>query len=108
MSGRFSVSAQHVKGGWTFECFKARLVPFLRPLSIHPDELCSQSEASASVRILRSLIDEPGVVVHGDCVFVPDDVIAKWEAPSGDLETVGLPSLCPFHLIPIPHQGDLL
>jgi hypothetical protein len=58
-----------------------------------PEELRSQSEASESIRILRSLVDEPGVVVRDDCLFVPDDVIANFEVSSGDLETVGLPSL---------------
>jgi hypothetical protein len=98
MSDRYSVSAQRVEGGWTFECLQAHFFRFLYPVSIDPGELRSQSEASESIRILRSLIDEPGVVTRSDSLFVPDDIIARWDAPSSDLEKVGLPSLCPFRL----------
>lgn len=88
MSSPFSVSAKRVTGGWSF--------PYSTAIPI--EDLRSAKDSSEPVRILRSLIDEPGVASKGGELFVPDDVIAKWDAPSSDIETVGLPPLCPYRL----------
>jgi hypothetical protein len=94
----FHVSASRTDGGWMFECSRAGVTRFLGATIIGPDALRSMKDAEEPVRILRSLLDEPGVETRSERIFVPDEVIANWEAPSSDLETIGLPALCPYRL----------
>jgi HJR/Mrr/RecB family endonuclease len=58
----------------------------------------SIGDEASGLRILRSIIDRPGVRLVGDRIFAPDDLIAKWEIAPGELADIGLPPLCPFRL----------
>jgi len=58
----------------------------------------SIGDEAFGLRILRSVADRPGVVLTGDRMFVPDDLIANWEIAPGELADIGLPPLCPFRL----------
>jgi len=98
MSARVSVFAKRTKGGWNFSCSQARLLQFLRGTNIRAEELRSMKGASEPIRILRGFFDEPGVESRGDDLFVPDDVIAKWDAPPADLDAIQLPPPCPYRL----------
>ena len=101
MSKGLEITAERADAGWAFRCRRSGgfLGAFKKPTAIDLSAIRGHvGDEDPGLRILRSIIDRPFVRLDGDCMFVPDDLLAKWEIAPGELLDIGLPPVCPFRL----------
>jgi hypothetical protein len=80
LSKSITIAAERSKGGWTFRCQQIdhRFKVFRTSSTIDPSTMRGAiGDEAGGLRVLRSIVDRPLVRLHGDRMFVPDDLIAQ-------------------------------
>jgi HJR/Mrr/RecB family endonuclease len=98
MSNKLIIQALHNNDGWEFKFLEPALFSFLKAKPVESSKFHTASSQLDVVRIIRSILNEDGVIEKEHGIFVPDFVIANAEISPGQLEAIGLPPLCPFRI----------
>ena len=98
MAKKINVKAEHNNQGWVFTFSEPGFFSFQSSNNIQPNDLVKENSIHESIRIIRELLNEPGVSETNQGIFVPDNIIANADISATQLTAIGLPPLCPFRI----------